>query len=237
MTPSLTHAQITALAGFGTSAVSNAIETFRVRMRNEGYIANPIKRQIALPQSMVGYALTVRMRTGSPPANGNRYAEGTDWWSSLASAPRPSVLVIEDVDETPGVGSVSGEIHGTIFRAFGVIGIVTNGAVRDIDALARMKMHAYARSLSPSHAYAHVIDVGTEIEIAGTAIRSGDLLHGDQHGIVIVPTQIAADIPRVVEDMVARERKIISLCAQSHFDIDELRDLIAAFTHDDTKGS
>jgi 4-hydroxy-4-methyl-2-oxoglutarate aldolase len=237
MPSSLTLSQLAALAKLGTPAVCNAIETFRLRLRNEGYIAHPIRRRTAPPRSMVGYALTIRMRTATPPMEGLSYIENTEWWKWLAAAPKPTIIVIHDLDESPGVGAVSGETHAAVFRAFDSIGIVTNGAVRDLDALGGMNMHVYSGSVSPSHAYAHIVEVGAPVEIAGTIIETGDLLHGDGDGIVNIPPQIAAEIPHVADEMTARERKIISLCATPGFSVDELRKMITSYVTDEIKGT
>ncbi len=45
-----------------------------------------------------------------------------------------------------------------------------------------------AGSIVPSHAYVHVVDYGIDVNVAGMAVKSGDLIHADRHGAVVVPT-------------------------------------------------
>ena len=221
------------LRRFSTPEICNAIEQFRVRMRNEGYVGNAIPRRTS-GSPIIGYAFPVRMRTASPPVRGVRYMDSTAWWNMLTAAPKPSVIVIEDMDEKPGTGSVAGEIHGAIFMALGAKGLITNGAVRDCDALAGMGLHVYASSVTPSHGYAHVVDVGESVTIAGLSIAPGDLIHGDAHGFVKIPHEVAAELPRAAEQLIQRERAIIELCARDPVPLDELQALVATFDKADS---
>ena len=106
------------------------------------------------------------------------------------------------------------------------MGVVTNGAVRDLPAIARMGFSLFSDRVSVSHAYAHVVDFGTSVEIAGLKIRPGDLLHGDQHGFLRVPFEIANEIPTVASAMRVRENEIMSFCQSSKFSVTGLRKLI-----------
>lgn len=224
----MTHSSelLETLQRFSTPTISNAIETFKVRLRNEGYMDASIINRIAQNQSMIGYAITMRMRTDAPPMRGLYYSDRNDWWEKLGNFARPSIIVMEDMSENPGKGSVAGEIHAAIFKALGCIGIITNGAVRDLNELAALHMHIYSGSISPSHAYAHIVDIGTPVQMGGMAINNGDLLHGDGHGITKVPQDIAKDIPTVAESILRHEKAITGLCASSDFSIEKLRRLL-----------
>ena len=183
---------------------------------------------------MIGYAFPIRMRAGTPPARGVRYADSTTWWNMLAAAPKPSVIVIEDMDERSGAGSVAGETHGAIFTALGAKGLITNGAVRDCDALAGMGLHVYAGGVTPSHGYAHVIDIGEPANVAGLSVSLGDLLHGDAHGFVKIPHEVASELPHVAEQLIERERAIVDLCARNPVPLNELQAMVSAFDKADS---
>jgi 4-hydroxy-4-methyl-2-oxoglutarate aldolase len=228
-------AVLAALSQLSTPTVCNAIEGLHVRMRNEGYVGSALSYRSTGPQSIVGYAFTVRMRTASPPPKNLGYEDPTTWWNLLAAAPKPAIVVIQDEDDVPGIGSVAGEIHAAIFKSFGAIGIATNGAVRDLEALARMGMHVYAGAVSPSHAYAHIVDIGCPAEIAGLHVENGDLLHGDQHGLVSIPHDVAAKIPAASQALLTREAAILELCRRQPSSPEILQSLIAAFNRADVE--
>jgi regulator of RNase E activity RraA len=67
-----------------------------------------------------------------------------------------------------------------------------------------------AGSIAPSHAYVHVVDYGVDVTVHGMAVKSGDLIHADQHGAVVVPLNVIDAMPKAFEQLAARETKIIS---------------------------
>lgn len=224
MQATLSLEQIDALKRLDTCTVANAIETFAIRLRNEGY-AEPSLRSI-FPEMppMVGYAVTVRIRCSNPPPTVNRgYVERTDWWNHVLTMPAPRVVVIEDVDEKCGAGAFVGEVHAHILQALGCVGVLTNGTVRDVPAIQAIGMPLFATAPAVSHAYVHVVEFGCDVEIAGLTIRPGDLLHGDCHGVLNVPAEIAGEIPAVAARLLAKEREVIDLCHSPNFSVDRLR--------------
>jgi regulator of RNase E activity RraA len=107
------------------------------------------------------------------------------------------------------------------------VGVVTNGSVRSIPAAERASFHLFSGGLSVSHAYVHIIEIGTQVEIGGLKIRSGDLLHGDVHGVQSIPLGIAAHIPPIAARITARKRELIALCQSPEFSLEKLRTTIA----------
>jgi 4-hydroxy-4-methyl-2-oxoglutarate aldolase len=219
----LTSDQLEAIRRLGTCAVANAIETFNVRLRNEGFTWPGLRCVTGNLPPMIGYAATCRVKTENPPVSGVSYYDRTDWWDAIELLPTPRVAAIQDIDSRPGHGSSAGEVHAAILKALNCEGIVTNGSVRDIPAAAAMRFPMFARSVSVSHSYIHMVDFGGPIEICGLPIRSGDLLYGDCHGVLSIPIEIAAEIPQVA-DKLARDRKsIVDLCRSPEFSLDKLR--------------
>jgi regulator of RNase E activity RraA len=225
MSVSLTSDQLETLRGFSTCAVANAIETFETRLRNAGFSARGIRAMFPQQNPIVGYAVTVKIRCSSPPPEGHSYLEHTDWWNQILKSPAPRIVVIEDVDPQPGLGALVGEVHANILKALGCVGVVTNGAVRDLPALDALGFAAFAGGVSVSHAYAHLVEIGTPVEIAGLKIESGDLLHGDCHGVISIPTKLAGEIPAVAARMIAREKELKSLCKPG-VNVEELRSAV-----------
>ncbi len=136
---------------------------------------------------MLGYAATVKIRGSAPPTAAGPYPDRTDWWDYILSLPAPRVVVVQDVATQVGLGSLLGAVHVNILRALGCVGAVTNGSVRDLPAAEKLGFHLFAGSISVSHAYVHIVEFGTPVEIGGLKIQSGDLLHGDLHGVQSIP--------------------------------------------------
>ena len=216
-----------ALARLDTCAVANAIETFGVRLRNEGFASPALRCFTPQLPPVVGYAETLRVRSSSPPWERRFYADRTDWWSVLGDVPVPRILVIQDVDPRVGVGAFVGGVHAHILRALGCVAVVTSGAVRDLPEVVEARLQLFAGNLSPSHAYVHVVDYGQPVQVAGLTVSPGDLLHADQHGVVQVPATIAERIPAAARRLRQQEQRIRAFCRSRAFSLEGLRDLVA----------
>jgi len=131
-------------------------------------------------------------------------------------------MVLQDVDRVQGVGALVGEVHATIAQALHCVGCVTNGAVRDLPAVEAMGFHLFAGSVAVSHAYAHIVEFGEPVEIGGLKILSGDLIHGDRHGVHTIPLSIAPEIPRIAAELLCEERELIAFCRSPQFSVEGL---------------
>jgi len=215
------------LRAIDTCTVSNAIERLNVRLRNEGFVNGAAHCQFPDLGPMVGYAATGRIRTAAPPMTQRCYYDRMDWWTYVASMPEPRIMVLQDADPMPGFGAFVGEIHASIGHALNCIGCITNGAARDLPAVEAMGFHLFAGCVAPSHSYAHIIEFGEPVEIGGLKIQSGDLLHGDRHGIVAVPLDAAADVPAQAAAILREERELRRYCDSAQFSLEGLGERIS----------
>jgi 4-hydroxy-4-methyl-2-oxoglutarate aldolase len=211
-----------ALKAFDTCTISNAIEQFGVRLRNEGFMNASVRCLFPQLGSRIGYAVTGRIRTASTPVRGPCYYHRMDWWSYLLSIPAPRFVVLKDTDHVPGVGAMVGEVHANIFAALECTAFLTNGAVRDLPGVEATRLQVFAGSVAVSHSYAHVADFGEPVEVAGLLVKPGDLLHGDQHGVHLIPISIAEELPGMAEQIVAAEKSLTALCKSPDFSLERL---------------
>jgi 4-hydroxy-4-methyl-2-oxoglutarate aldolase len=207
--------------------LANAIETFDARLRNEGFVNHTVRSLFPELAPMVGYAATVKIRGSAPPTVNCEYPDRTDWLDYITSLPDPRVVVIEDMATQPGLCSLIGEVHMSILRALDCVGVITNGAVRDIPAARSAGFHYFAGSVSVSHGYVHIVDFGQPVKIGGLQIKSGDLLHGDLHGVQSIPLALARLVPAVAARIIAREQALIALCRSADFTLEKLRLFLA----------
>jgi regulator of RNase E activity RraA len=136
---------------------------------------------------MVGYAVTVVISGGDPrpkrdqPHNFARYRE------YLASLPGPKIVVMQDRDQPFAHGSMWGEVGANHARALGCVGTITDGAIRDLDEMKAAGFKALARRLAVSHAHCWPLSWGGEVEVFGTKVKHGQLIHADKHGFILIP--------------------------------------------------
>lgn len=216
--------EIEALKKITSPTIANAIETFKIRPRQEGNLSSDIRALFPEMGPMVGYAVTALIRAEQGPIEGHR-ASTFGWWDFVLSIPAPRVVVVHDLDDPRGQGAQWGEVQANIHRALGCVGVVTDGSVRDLDEVRALGFQFCAAHVSVSHANVHMVDFGIPVKIGGVWVRPGDLVHADQHGVVTVPAEAAAQIPAAVSKLEADERRIISVCQSKDFSAEKLKEL------------
>lgn len=214
------------LKGLSTCAIANAIEYLNLRLRNVGFGDSSIHCRFPHFPPVVGYAVTLKLHGANPPMEGGFYVDRTDWWDELAETPAPQIVVIEDSDRRVGTAAFVGEIHAAILQAMGSVAVVTNGAVRDLEQVERLGFQLFSGNISVSHAYAHVAKVDSSVYVAGLSITPGELLHGDQHGVVKVPCDDIEKILQIADRLRNREEEILRFCQSDRFSREGLRNLL-----------
>jgi regulator of RNase E activity RraA len=219
-------AELEAIRQFDGGTISNAIETFDVRLRNAGFTDGTIRCVFDDLPPVVGYAVTARIRCSAPPPVGHSYHDRTDWWTYILNVPAPRVVVVEHVDDRPGLGAFIGNVHASILRALGCVAYATNGSVRDLPAVRRIGFQFFATSVSISHAFVHLVDFAQPVTVGGLRVESGDIVYGDGHGLLTIPPGIVDDIPLVAARMLEQEQRVVELCQSPGFSLDRLRTLV-----------
>jgi len=171
---------------------------------------------------MVGYACTATMLADQPATERDRGATQAHW-DNILKTPGPRVAVIHDLDQPPCIGSLWGEVNANIHRALGCLGVVTDGGVRGLDEVYELGFHFFAADVIPSHAYVHIVDSGSQVEVGGLVVNNGDLIHADKHGVVVIPHEVAREVPAACQQVEDRERRIISFCKSPDFDVEALK--------------
>ncbi len=211
MQSSLTPEQIEQLQSFDTCLIADAIESFGVRLRNEGFATGSFRCLFKNFPPMVGYAATCQVRSADPPIVGSRYEERTDWWKHISSIPAPRVLVMQDIDDPPGTGAFVGKVHANILQSLSCVGVVTNGAARELPGIEACGLQVFAGRLAISRAYIHVVQYGRPVEVGNLTIQPGDLIHGDRHGVLTVPPELALKLPAVANVIREKKQQVIDL--------------------------
>jgi len=91
------------------------------------------------------------------------------------------------------------------------VGAVTNGAARELPEIEASGFQVFAGRLAISRAYIHIVEFGRPVEVGGLKIQPGDLIHGDRHGIINVPHDLAAKLPAVAGRVMEKKQLVIDL--------------------------
>jgi regulator of RNase E activity RraA len=205
----IAETQFKFLRSIDTPTVCNLIEIVAPERRGAGYTASHLHCPFPELPPMVGFAKTAMIRARDPVSGPSYMQKRMDYLDYVAAAPRPSVVVIEDRDETPGYGAFWGEVQTNVHKALGCVGTVTNGSIRDIPAVAE-GFQMLAGSIAPSHAYVHVIEFGLPVAIHRMEVKNGDLVHADRHGAVVVPIEKIDAMQAALDRLLRQEARVIA---------------------------
>ena len=213
------------LRAVDTPTICNALEIVAPERRATGFTTKQLVCPFPDLEPMVGYARTATIRSSHPneltgkPARDQRVS----YYEYIASKPAPTITVIQDLDgHDVGFGALWGEVQSTVHKALGSLGVITDGCIRDIPAWAP-GFQALAGSIAPSHAHVHLSGFGQEVRIHGMLVRSGDLIHADRHGAVVIPHAVADKIPAACDLLARKEAVILDKARKPGFTIEDLK--------------
>jgi regulator of RNase E activity RraA len=220
----LSDADLQALRAWDTPTLCNALELVTPQRRGYGFTTAPLVCAFPALKPIVGYARTATIRASHPnprpaaEAKAQRFA----YFDYVTGGPAPRIMVLQDLDPSPGFGAYWGEVQTNIHKALGCLGCVTNGSIRDLDAAAE-GFQLLAGCVGPSHGWVHLVEFGQPVNVAGMTVASGDIVHADRHGAVVIPAEAAREIPKAVALIARREAVIIKTAQSPGFTVDKLK--------------
>lgn len=229
MAATLSPEQLDALRRIDSPTIANAIETFKLRPRVAGYVGYDIRCIFPDLPPMVGYAVTCTVDSTTEGRQGigfNRLYE------LLEQAPKPAVVVMQDVGNDRLHSCHAGEVMSTTMKRLGAVGILTDGGLRDVREVGALgNFHYFCAGLVVSHGNPLCVSVGDEVTISGMRVKPGDLLHGDVNGVLVIPEGIAGQVAEQVQKVRDAEREVLEFVRQPGLTVEKLRRFQERFTH------
>jgi regulator of RNase E activity RraA len=212
-----------ALAGVDTPTVCNAMTALDPSLRGKNYTQGAVIPANPDMPSFTGYALTARIVSSRPSSDGHdvMQARRFAYYRYLEQARRPSLIVMEDCGERPGFGCIWGEIQVSIHKAMGVVGAVTNGAIRDLGSLPT-GFNLLGGNVCPGSGFAHLVEFDTAVSVFGLAISPGDLVHADRHGCVVIPAGLVDVLPAAISRVAQREKTLLAAIDRPRLNAEQL---------------
>jgi regulator of RNase E activity RraA len=170
---------------------------------------------------MVGYAVTLTLdsQTDGVPF------DAQVWWDvlkAIEASPKPVVLVAQDVGPRPSHACHFGDGMATIAHRLGAIGLVTNGGVRDLPGVRALGFRFFAAGVVVSHGNFRLASSGHPVEVSGVRIEPGDLIHGDENGVVLIPAEVADRVAEAAHRVWAEEAEAIAYYRSEEFSLEDL---------------
>src|SRR5438309_10237292 len=190
-----------------------------------GFTRRPLIAAFPNLKPVVAFARTAIIRSREPHPRGRDEATRVRlaYYEQTAAQPLPSIAVIQDIDgPDQGFGAFWGEVQSNVHKGLGCVGVVTDGSVRDLDAMAS-GFFVLAGSIMPSHAHVHLVEFGGTVTVGGMVVSPNDIIHADRHGAVVIPPEAVGKIPEAIDLLTRREKVLIEASKQPGFSVDRLR--------------
>src|SRR6266852_1293994 len=202
----------------GLRQVSTATLASLLRKRGLNGLTLDGLRSTRPEQRMAGYARTVRYLPLREYLLGQGRGEGR--WVGNAQkraveAIRPGEVLVIEARGDPTAGTI-GDILGLRAQVLGAAGIVTDGAIRDSAALARLEIPAYHAAVHPAVLGRRHVPWESDVAVAcaGVTIQPGDIVVGDADGVVVLPPALAAEVLADAREQERQEEFIAARVAQ-----------------------
>jgi regulator of RNase E activity RraA len=215
------------LRNFDTPTIANALEIAAGQRSTEGFTRKTVIAANAKLKPIVGYARTAMIRSATAFDPKTRRDKLLAYYDYVAQPKKPSIAVIQDIDSAPGLGAFWGEVNTHIHWGLGCVGALTNGSMRDLEMM-QPQFQCLAGSLSPSHAWVHVVDFGIKADVCGLFVSHGDIVHADHHGAVVIPADLLDKIPAAIDLMARKEKVLLDAAKAPDFSIEKLRAAMTA---------
>jgi regulator of RNase E activity RraA len=225
----LSAIELAELAAFDTPTICNALELVAPERRASGFTTETMICVSPTLEPMVGYARTGMIRAmDRPVADAAELRRARlDYYRYVADGPAPKIVVIQDIDSRRGFGCFWGEVNTAIHKGLGCAGVITDGGVRDLDVLAP-GFRVLCGKVTPSHAHVRPVAFGGPVDIFGMLVNSGDLIHADRHGAVVIPHAVAKRVAAAAALCGRREEPILRAARGHGFSIAALEAAMAA---------
>jgi 4-hydroxy-4-methyl-2-oxoglutarate aldolase len=182
--------------------------------------------------TMVGYACTVKLICDTPKGKNEKVTGEEQVLEYLRDARKPAVMVIQNLDREPGTGGSIGDCMAAYFSALGCAGCITNGGVRDVKEIEKMGFHVFANGPAVGYSHFRFVEMDTPVNIGGLVIYPGDLLAGDIHGIIRIPSDMRLkDLTESIQEYMSAEDAMRKYCRSTGFSIEGLCEKTAVLDH------
>jgi regulator of RNase E activity RraA len=156
-------------------------------------------RPLLPDKRFVGVALTVRLEPGNQ----------VDCLDALSVAQEGDVIVVDAAGETET--SIWGGLMAGLCLMKGVVGAVVDGGIRDTDEIRDQGFPIFSKAVVPRSTHTpysgrmEPIEINVPIQCAGVLVNPGDLVLGDEIGVVVVPLENAAEVLEAARALAEKE--------------------------------
>lgn len=211
------------IAGFRRTTVASVSDAVDQITGKRGFMNHDMRPQTG--GKLVGRATTAEIRIAARPEESTAATAIKHPVEMIDNAAPGSVgvIVVEGGPEMTGLGG----LMATAARSRNMAGIVVDGSVRDVEEIRSLGLTVYARGRIPATAVGRYLSVSRDAEVkcGGITVKPGDIIVGGEDGVVVVPSEKAAEVLKRAQEIDERETKMVPFIKQYR----SLAKAIAAF--------
>ena len=189
-----------------------------MRPRERGF--TPLDIRCLFPEmgTMCGYAVTAQVETATQmePFKLEAFVE---LYRLVEQSPKPAVIVLQEIGGFGDYAAHAGEVMSTFFTRLGAIGLLSDCGVRDLAEVRRLGFHYFARGSVASHANYRIARCGVPVQIRGMVVNPGDIIHGDENGVITVPPVELALLQEAVQTVRRKEKTVMDFVRSAEFNL------------------
>lgn len=213
------------LKSIDSPTLINAIELLKVRPRERGF--TPLGVRCLFPELgvMCGYAVTAQVETATQ-MEPFRIENFIELYRMVEKAPKPAVIALQEIGGFGDYAAHAGEVMSTFFTRLGAVGLLSDCGVRDLPEVRRMGFRYFARGSVASHANFRIARCGVPVQICGMVVNPGDMIHGDENGVITVPPVDIAALREAVDTIRRKEKTVMDFVRGESFSLDGFEKLV-----------
>ena len=213
------------LKSIDSPTLINAIELLKVRPRERGF--TPLDIRCLFPELgvMCGYAVTAQVETATQ-MEPFRIETFLELYGMVEQSPKPAVIVLQEIGGFSDYAAHAGEVMSTFFTRLGAVGLLSDSGVRDLPEVRRMGFRYFARGSVASHANFRIARCGIPVQICGMVVNPGDILHGDENGVITVPPVEIEALKEAVDTVRRKEKKVMDFVRGPEFSLQGFHKLV-----------
>ena len=184
----ITDTLIDLLMDSDTALVCNALTALGLSREHTYYMDGSIQCQTPELPPLVGEAVTIKLDSSSPTEN----ADMSQYWElieALESRSLPQVVVVQTVGGNPARECVMGDGMAKTLKSMGAVGLVTDGGIRDLPGILDQGFSVFGFGPVIQHTPLRWSGIFEPVALGGITVSTGDLIHGDQGGCIVIPEE------------------------------------------------
>ncbi len=200
------------LLAFSTPTVANVVGTYPANphclglydsWKGRWYTDQSVRCMFPEMGRRIGYVFTLVVSLPDPECPSLSFQDLID---ALYKAKKPTIVVCKQ-DYPPEIlnrARLFGGQSTALYKACGVVGVVTNGPSGDLDEMRPLGVQYIMSGITPGHGDFSMRAINVPVYVAGMDVVSGDMIHMDEHGALKFPpdklSDICANIEAIADD-------------------------------------